>query len=155
MKRVRFVAAGGAVLLGACSAHGSVLPSLVGARDGSRAAEFMPPQALPHPAILGECRRFDGAIVPVGWSRCDGSLLDIKNNPSLFRILGRSAGGDGRTTFGLPKAGEFPFVISTGGIAVSSPKELAAIFAQRARQRLTTTARPSAAISTPPRAASP
>ncbi|MGR4065744.1 MAG: phage tail protein [Vulcanimicrobiaceae bacterium] len=134
MKRLRFVAASGAALLGACSAHGgSMLPSLVRAQSNSRDG-FSPAGPLPQPAILGECRRFDGASAPAGWAMCDGSLLRIEQNPQLYKILGRSAGGDGRTTFALPKSYTFPFVISTAGVAVSSPKQLAAIFAQRERR---------------------
>ena len=155
MRRARFVAAGGAALLTACTGYTGALPSLVRSQSGGREEVSMPAQPLPNPAILGECRRFDGAVVPAGWAWCDGSLLHIKDNPQLFRILGRSAGGDGHTTFGLPKTGAFPFEISIGGIAVSNPKQLAAIFAERARRTLTAKVPPATAPAKPPHAASP
>ncbi|MDT0138749.1 tail fiber protein [Acidovorax sp. PRC11] len=40
--------------------------------------------------------------VPRGWALCDGSVLNITQNPALFAILGNRFGGDGRTTFQLP-----------------------------------------------------
>ncbi len=41
-------------------------------------------------------------FAPRGFSLCDGQLLPISGNQSLFSILGTTYGGDGRTTFGLP-----------------------------------------------------
>jgi microcystin-dependent protein len=38
-----------------------------------------------------------------GWASCDGRLLQISQNQALFALLGNTYGGDGRTTFGLPK----------------------------------------------------
>lgn len=40
---------------------------------------------------------------PVGWARADGSLLSIADNDALFSLLGTKYGGDGQTTFALPK----------------------------------------------------
>ncbi|MFQ5446960.1 MAG: phage tail protein [Saprospiraceae bacterium] len=45
---------------------------------------------------------FAGNFAPRGWAFCDGQLLAINSNQSLFSILGTTYGGDGRTTFGLP-----------------------------------------------------
>jgi microcystin-dependent protein len=39
---------------------------------------------------------------PRGWADCDGQLLPINQNQSLYSLLGTTYGGDGRTTFGLP-----------------------------------------------------
>lgn len=39
---------------------------------------------------------------PRGWAFCDGQLLPIAQNQSLFSLLGTTFGGDGRTTFALP-----------------------------------------------------
>ena len=39
---------------------------------------------------------------PRGWSQCDGQILPINQNQSLFSLLGTTYGGDGRTTFALP-----------------------------------------------------
>ena len=52
--------------------------------------------------FIAEIRMFAGNFAPRGWSFCDGQLLAISSNPSLFSILGTTYGGDGRTTFGLP-----------------------------------------------------
>lgn len=42
-------------------------------------------------------------FAPRGWHLCDGSLVPIQANQALFSLLGTRYGGDGRTTFGLPK----------------------------------------------------
>lgn len=39
---------------------------------------------------------------PYNWAFCDGSLVNVNQNPVMFAILGTMYGGDGRTTFGLP-----------------------------------------------------
>jgi microcystin-dependent protein len=41
-------------------------------------------------------------IVPPGWAVCDGQILSIANNTSLFALLGTNYGGNGITTFALP-----------------------------------------------------
>ena len=38
-----------------------------------------------------------------GWLPCDGRLLPIQKNSALFSLIGETYGGDGRTTFALPK----------------------------------------------------
>jgi len=38
-----------------------------------------------------------------GWMTCDGRLLPLAQNQALFALIGTTYGGDGRTTFGLPK----------------------------------------------------
>ncbi|HET6152684.1 MAG TPA: tail fiber protein [Marmoricola sp.] len=52
--------------------------------------------------IQGEIRAFPYSFVPKGWLPCDGQLLSIQANTSLFSIIGTVYGGDGRTTFALP-----------------------------------------------------
>jgi microcystin-dependent protein len=39
---------------------------------------------------------------PRGWATCDGQILPINQNQSLYSLLGTIYGGDGRTTFALP-----------------------------------------------------
>ncbi|MFC5702793.1 phage tail protein [Cohnella faecalis] len=51
---------------------------------------------------VGEIRIFAGKYAPNGWALCDGSLLPVQSNQALFSILGKTYGGDGRTTFGVP-----------------------------------------------------
>jgi microcystin-dependent protein len=51
---------------------------------------------------IGEIRCFGGNFAPVGWWFCDGSLLAIAENDTLFNLIGTTYGGDGQTTFALP-----------------------------------------------------
>ncbi len=53
--------------------------------------------------MVGEVRLFAGNFAPRGWSECNGQLVAINSNSTLFSILGTTYGGDGRTSFGLPK----------------------------------------------------
>ncbi len=52
--------------------------------------------------FLAEIRLFAFNFPPNGWATCDGQILPINQNQSLYSILGTTYGGDGRTTFGLP-----------------------------------------------------
>ncbi len=52
--------------------------------------------------FIGEIRMFAGNFAPRSWALCDGQLLAINQNQSLFSLLGTTYGGDGRTTFALP-----------------------------------------------------
>jgi microcystin-dependent protein len=51
---------------------------------------------------VGEIRMFAGNFAPAGWAFCDGSLLSIADNDTLFQLIGTTYGGDGQTTFALP-----------------------------------------------------
>ncbi len=65
--------------------------------------------------FVGEIRMFAGNFAPRGWAFCDGQLLPVSQNDSLFTLLGTIYGGDGRTTFGLPDArGRIPLHAGTG-----------------------------------------
>ncbi len=52
--------------------------------------------------FLGQVILFAGNFAPRNWALCQGQLLPINSNQSLFSILGTQYGGDGRTTFALP-----------------------------------------------------
>lgn len=54
-------------------------------------------------AILGMVYMFAGNFAPEGYAMCDGELLPISQNVPLFNIIGTMYGGDGTTTFALPK----------------------------------------------------
>ncbi len=41
-------------------------------------------------------------FAPVGWALCNGQLLPISQNPTLFALIGTIYGGDGQSTFQLP-----------------------------------------------------
>jgi microcystin-dependent protein len=51
---------------------------------------------------VGEIRMFGGNFAPVGWMLCQGQLLPISENETLFNLIGTTYGGDGQSTFGLP-----------------------------------------------------
>src|SRR5262252_2547430 len=51
---------------------------------------------------VGEIRMFAGTFNPVGWMFCEGQLLPISQNPTLFQLIGTTYGGDGQNTFALP-----------------------------------------------------
>ena len=51
---------------------------------------------------VGEIRMFAGNFAPAGWLFCDGQMLPIAENETLFQLIGTSYGGDGQTTFALP-----------------------------------------------------
>ena len=41
-------------------------------------------------------------FAPVGWAFCNGQLMDISQNDTLFNLIGTTYGGDGQSTFALP-----------------------------------------------------
>ena len=45
---------------------------------------------------------FAGNFAPVGWQFCEGQLLPISENETLFQLIGTTYGGDGESTFALP-----------------------------------------------------
>ena len=51
---------------------------------------------------IGEVRLFAGNFAPAGWMFCDGQLLAISENETLFQLIGTTYGGDGQATFALP-----------------------------------------------------
>ncbi len=51
---------------------------------------------------IGEIRMFGGNFPPVGWAFCDGQLMAIADNDTLFQLIGTTYGGDGQNTFGMP-----------------------------------------------------
>lgn len=51
---------------------------------------------------VGEIRMFGGSFAPAGWAFCDGAILPISENDTLFTLIGTTFGGDGQETFGLP-----------------------------------------------------
>lgn len=52
--------------------------------------------------FLGEIRMFSFNWAPKGWALCNGSLMPVNQNVALNSLLGKTFGGDARTTFGLP-----------------------------------------------------
>ena len=52
--------------------------------------------------FVGEIRMFGGNFAPQGWMLCEGQLLPISENETLFQLIGTTYGGDGQSTFALP-----------------------------------------------------
>ena len=73
---------------------------------------------------VGEIRMFGGNFAPAGWMFCEGQLLPISENETLFNLIGTTYGGDGQETFALPDLrGRLPihqgngFILAeTGGV---------------------------------------
>jgi len=89
--------------------------------------------------FLSEIKMVGFNFAPRGWAFCDGQILPINQNQSLFALLGTTYGGDGRTSFGLPGLrGRAPMHFNTphrqGQKAGSENVSLAP--RRRARQRL-------------------
>jgi microcystin-dependent protein len=67
---------------------------------------------------------FAGNFAPAGWMFCEGQLLPISENETLFNLIGTTYGGDGQSTFALPDLrGRIPlhmgnsFILAeTGGV---------------------------------------
>ncbi|WP_306796750.1 tail fiber protein [Mesorhizobium sp. GbtcB19] len=45
---------------------------------------------------------FAGNFAPAGWMFCEGQLIPISENETLFNLIGTTYGGDGESTFALP-----------------------------------------------------
>lgn len=64
---------------------------------------------------VGEIRMFAGNFAPAGWAFCEGQLLAIAANETLFQLIGTTYGGDGQSTFALPDLrGRLPLHMGTG-----------------------------------------
>lgn len=64
---------------------------------------------------VGEIRMFAGNFAPAGWLFCDGTLLPISENETLFQLIGTTYGGDGQETFALPNMqSRVPLHMGTG-----------------------------------------
>ena len=64
--------------------------------------------------FVGQISIFAFNFCPVGWSTVQGQIMQISQNQALFSLLGTTYGGDGMTTFALPKWG--PISTANGGI---------------------------------------
>ena len=64
---------------------------------------------------VGEIRMFAGSFAPAGWMFCEGQLLPISENETLFSLIGTTYGGDGQNTFALPDLrGRIPLHFGNG-----------------------------------------
>jgi len=60
------------------------------------------PAASARECYTGEIAAFPYTFAPGGWLPADGRVMLIVENTALFAALGKSFGGDGKTTFALP-----------------------------------------------------
>ncbi|MBV8579938.1 MAG: tail fiber protein [Candidatus Eremiobacteraeota bacterium] len=131
IKRTSFLGASAAALLAGCGrAHGasSLLPAVTSPAGGARShetatpADPIPDSVLRSP-IVGEARRFDGAVAPPGWIFVAGQTLTIAQFPRLHAVIGRDAG---HGTFTLPQPHE-SWIIAVAGFVPTSPRALASL----------------------------
>ena len=52
--------------------------------------------------FIGQITMFAGTFAIAGWAFCNGQLVPIDQNPTLFNLIGTTYGGDGVSTFALP-----------------------------------------------------
>lgn len=65
--------------------------------------------------MLGEIKFVPYNDVPDGWAECNGQLMPVAANASLFSLIGSTYGGDGQTTFALPDMrGRNPIHVGNG-----------------------------------------
>jgi microcystin-dependent protein len=70
-------------------------------------------------AFVGEVRLVGFNFAPEGWSVCNGSLIGIDQNSTLFNLIGTTYGGNGQTTFALPNLqGRIPIHQGSNGVNV-------------------------------------
>ena len=87
---------------------------------------------------VGEIRMFGGSFAPAGWAMCQGQLMPISENDTLFNLIGTTYGGDGQETFGIPDlqgrvplhAGQGPGLSQTYQIGEKAGVESVTITAQ-------------------------
>ena len=70
--------------------------------------------------FVGEIRMFGGNFAPAGWAFCDGQLMPISENDTLFNLIGTTYGGDGQETFALPNLqSRVPIHAGTGSSGIT------------------------------------
>jgi microcystin-dependent protein len=77
--------------------------------------------------FIGEIRMFAGNFAPAGWMFCEGQLIAISDNDTLFNLIGTTYGGDGQQTFALPDLrGRIPIHMG-GGFTIGEPGGVEAV----------------------------
>lgn len=83
----------------------------------------LPQGARADPPYVGEVVCGGWNFCPAGWAECNGALLPIAENDTLFTLIGTTYGGDGQSTFALPNiAGRT--MVHTGTGSGLSPRTL-------------------------------
>lgn len=69
---------------------------------------------------IGELILVGFNFAPAGYALCDGQLLPVTGNETLFTLIGTTYGGDGENTFALPDLrGRVPIGQGTSGVGSS------------------------------------
>lgn len=115
---------GSVTAVGGGQPHDNMMPYL--ALNFCMALEGSSPTAggaasTPQPYV-GEVRMLTGSSVPAGWMLCDGQLLAIVGNETLFELIGTTYGGDGEESFALPNLqSRVPVHMGTGPDGITYP----------------------------------
>lgn len=80
------------------------LKTLLGALVLTTAAVATPHKAAAQDYYVGQIILVGFNFCPRGTSSLEGQLVSIASNTAQFSLLGTIFGGDGRTTYGLPRA---------------------------------------------------
>ncbi len=62
----------------------------------------LPQSARADPPYVGEVVCGGWNFCPAGWAECNGAIISIADNSTLFALIGTTYGGDGQNTFALP-----------------------------------------------------
>jgi microcystin-dependent protein len=84
---------------------GRMVAAVTGGAWLSSIQDVRPAEAAPEgfgQQYVGEIRLFGGTVPPAGWMMCEGQILPISENDTLFTLIGTIYGGDGQETFALP-----------------------------------------------------
>ena len=79
--------------------------------------------------FIGQICMFPWDWAVRGWAKCDGQMLQIAQYQALYALIGTEFGGDGRTTFALPKmkpiktdgGGDVAYFVNLLGVFPSRP----------------------------------
>ena len=99
MKRQSFMLGGAGALLAGCAAP-STSTGLLATDDARRTKAN--PDSNTEGMLLGSLMLSPYDFVPEHFAACEGQLIPIDSNVSLFSLLGNTFGGDGKKDFGLP-----------------------------------------------------
>lgn len=65
--------------------------------------------------FIGELRLVGFNFAPVNWAQCQGQIIAISDNSTLFNLIGTTYGGNGQSTFALPNLqSRIPVHMGTG-----------------------------------------
>jgi microcystin-dependent protein len=75
---------------------------------------------------VGEIILVPYTFAPAGFLPCDGQLISIAENETLFQLIGTTYGGDGEETFGLPNLqSRVPIHVGQGQLSTYQLGEMA------------------------------